>query len=87
MTKKFCGYKINLHICIKLQTNIQMISKISVRATLAVMKKGETIALPFSVCKYNTARNYASMLGLELKRRYSVHVTRGESTCKVTRHE
>lgn len=64
-----------------------MITKISIRATMAAMAIGQTITVPEEMCKYNTARNYASLLGMELQRRYGVHLLRDIRACEIKRYE
>ena len=51
------------------------------------MAVGETLGLATSAISYATVRHYASLLGLEMARRYSVHLNREKRTYEVTRHE
>ena len=62
-----------------------MVSKISMRATMAQMKAGESITIPMRIRCYNSVRNCASLLGSDLGRKYSVSVDRAAQTTKVTR--
>lgn len=62
-----------------------MVTKISMRATLAQMSKGESLEIPLKVRGYNSVRNCASLLGYDLGRKYSVAVDRLGDVCKVTR--
>jgi len=62
-----------------------MVTKISMRATLAKMKPGEVLTIPNRMRGYNSVRNCASLLGSELGRKYSVNVDRSADSTKVTR--
>lgn len=62
-----------------------MVTKISMRATLAQMKAGDAITIPLRVRGYNSVRNCASLLGSEMGRKYSVSVNRTDANCKITR--
>ena len=62
-----------------------MVTKISMRATMAQMKAGESIVIPMRIRGYNSVRNCASLLGSDLGRKYSVSVDRVAHECKVTR--
>lgn len=62
-----------------------MVTKISMRATLAQMEAGETLTIPMEMRSYNAVRNCASLLGLELGRKYSVSVSRESRSANVTR--
>lgn len=62
-----------------------MVSKISMRATLAKMRPGEAVNIPLRLRSYNSVRNCASLLGSDLGRKYSVSVDRAAAQCKVTR--
>ena len=62
-----------------------MVTKISMRATLARMAAGEVITIPLKLRGYNSVRNCASLLGTELGRQYSVSVDRAAGQSKVTR--
>lgn len=62
-----------------------MISRISMRATMAQMKKGEVITIPLRIRGYNSIRNCASLLGSDMGRKYSVSIDRAAAHCKVTR--
>lgn len=62
-----------------------MVSKISMRATLASMEPGEVVTIPMRLRTYNAVRNCACLLGYDLGRKYSVSVDRAAAHCKVTR--
>ena len=62
-----------------------MVTKESMRATLVEMEPGKEIEISLSVRSYNTIRNCASILGVEMGRRYSVTLVRQDNSCKVTR--
>ena len=62
-----------------------MVTKISMRATLMQMKTGQEVKIPFRMYGYNSVRNCASLLGLDMGRRYSVSVDRAAGQTKVTR--
>lgn len=83
----FVIYKLKHYICTNKQTNItkNMVTKISVRATLKEMQAGEEVKIPFRLSRYNSVRNCASLLGQDMGRRYSVSVDRTAEQTKVTR--
>lgn len=63
-----------------------MVTKISMRATLAGMKPGEVVTIPMEMRGYNYLRNCASLLGVAYPgRKYSVSVDREKQQSKVTR--
>ncbi len=64
-----------------------LVQRTSVRATLIEMSVGETLGLAFDAIAYSTVRHYATALGVELERTYSVHLNRDNRTYEVTRHE
>lgn len=49
------------------------------------MKVGQEVKIPFRMYGYNSVRNCASLLGLDMCRRYSVSVDRAARQTKVTR--
>ena len=51
------------------------------------MSVGETLGLAFDALAYQTVRSYATNLGIELDRKYSVHLNRENRTYEVTRNE
>lgn len=65
----------------------ELVQKASVRATIAQMGVGETIGLACDIVSSNTVRGYAVTLGVELQRKYTVHLNRANRTFEVTRHE
>ena len=62
-----------------------MVQKISMRATLVQMAPGESILIPLTLRTSNSVRNCASVLALDMGRKYTVSVDRIEGNCKVTR--
>jgi len=62
-----------------------MVSKLSLRATVAEMEVGEVVRVPLKLRRYSTIRNTAALLGQELGRKYSVKVDRVADLCKITR--
>lgn len=62
-----------------------MVSKISMRASMAEMNVGEVLNIPLGVRGYNSVRNCASLLGLSLGRKYSVSINRADGLSSVTR--
>ena len=64
-----------------------MVTKISIRATMADMEVGQTIAISLQLRNYNYIRNCASNVGITKSRKFSVHLDREANECKVTRHE
>lgn len=63
-----------------------MVTKISMRATLAGMKPGEVVTIPMKMRAYNSVRNCASLLGVTYPgRKYSVSADREKQQSKVTR--
>ena len=62
-----------------------MVQKESMRGTLATMQKGEIVEIPLEMRAYSYIRTCASLLGLELCRKYTVSVNRSTRVCYVTR--
>lgn len=62
-----------------------MVQKESMRATLVEMEPQDVVSIPLEARKYNYVRNCASILGLQLSRRYSVSLDRESRCTKVTR--
>lgn len=55
------------------------------RGTFAEMQPGETVKIPLGTRAYSYIRTCASILGLELDRKYTVAVDRAAKVCNVTR--
>jgi len=64
-----------------------LVQKATIRGTLQEMNIGDSIGISVDIVKSSTLRATASTLGLELMRRYEVHLDRGCRMFKVTRHE
>ena len=62
-----------------------MVTKISMRATMARMTEGEVMTIPLKLRGCNSVRNCAALLGRELGRKYSVSVDWEAGQSKVTR--
>lgn len=62
-----------------------LIKRVSMRATMAEMKKGEVVTIPLKLREYSSIRNCASLLGLSMGRKYSVSLDRVSGECTVTR--
>lgn len=62
-----------------------MISNISVRGTLRAMEPNQVVEIPFGMRSYSYIYSCASMLGMEMNRKYSVHVDRQGGHYKITR--
>ena len=62
-----------------------MVKTTSMRGTFVLMNPGDTVSISLQDRKYNTIRNCASILGVEMGRRYSVTLVRQDNSCKVTR--
>ena len=66
---------------------VELVQRISLRATIIRMEIGESIDIPSCTLGYASVRNRASLLGKEISRRYSVHFDKPSQLYQVTRHE
>lgn len=62
-----------------------MVTKFSMRGTFAEMQPGETVKISLGLRAYSYIRSCASLLGLEMDRKYTVTVDRAAKVCNVTR--
>lgn len=62
-----------------------MVTRLSLRATVAEMEVGEVVRVPLKLRRYSSIRNTAALLGKELGRKYSVNVDRVSDLCRITR--
>lgn len=62
-----------------------MVTKTSLRATIANMDLGEKLVVSIGDYSATTIRNYAAMLGLQYLRTYSVHINRDARAIEITR--
>lgn len=59
--------------------------KLSLRSKILQMEVGGTLIVRFADGKPSLVRNYASTLGAEYRRTYSVNYDRAKNRCLVTR--
>ena len=65
---------------------IQTIQTISLRGSILDLQPGETLAVPFGMRSYSYVRYIATVAGMEVGRKFAVHVNRESSTYEITRN-
>lgn len=69
----------------KIIDTMELIRKPSIRGTIAKMKVGQELHIPFEMGNSNSIRNAASILGATFDRRYAVHKDNERKAYTITR--
>ncbi len=65
----------------------ELVQRLALGETLKSMDVGETVGFACDIMSSGNIRSMASFIGIQLDRKYSVHLNRENRTYEVTRNE